>query len=110
MVRAADTINSISEGYGRLVSPQQIRTINGINSNDGVMTGQSLVIPLPCACFNSSNNGVTAVYMSYVVQKGESLSSIGARYGTTVMDLEKVNGLGQAVVDPGDILAVPIPG
>lgn len=109
-VRAADSVESIADGYGGLVSAEQIRSANGINGNNQLLSRQSLVIPLPCTCFNNSNNGVATVYMSYVVQRGESLSGIGLEFGTTVVDLEAVNGLGQPVVDPGDILAVPISG
>lgn len=105
-VKAADTMDLISEGFGGLVSADQIRSVNG---GKGAGYGQSLVIPLPCTCFGNTNNGATAVYMSYVVQRGESLGSIGARYHTTVTDLAAVNGLGQPVINPGDILAIPIP-
>jgi hypothetical protein len=45
--------------------------------------------------------------MSYVVQRGESLSGIGLKFNAIVMELEAVNGLKQLAVDPGDIL-VPI--
>ena len=110
-VGAADTVESVSEGYGGLVSAEQIRIVNGINGSNPLLSKQSVVIPLPCTCFNNSNNGVTTVYMSYVVQRGESLSSIGLEFGTTVMNLEAINGLGQPVlVDYGDILAIPISG
>ncbi len=110
-VGAADTVESVSEGYGWLVSAEQIRIVNGINGSNPLLSKQSVVIPLPCTCFNNSNNGVTTVYMSYVVQRGESLSSIGLEFGTTVMNLEAINGLGQPVlVDYGDILAIPISG
>ncbi|XP_059640693.1 lysM domain-containing GPI-anchored protein 1-like [Cornus florida] len=108
-VRAADNVSSISEGYGGLVSAEQIRIANGVSVKNPVTGGQGLVIPLPCTCFNNSNNGATTVYMSHVVQSGESLGSIGAEYGTTVSNLEGINGLGQPQVDPGDILAVPLP-
>ncbi|KAG7944584.1 hypothetical protein I3843_15G109500 [Carya illinoinensis] len=108
IVRAADTAESIADGYGGLVSAEQIGIVNGINAKNPLFDSQSLVIPLPCTCFNNNNNGITRVYMSYVVQRGESLSSIGQEFGATVMDLEAINGLGQTVVDPGDILAIPI--
>ncbi|KAK9277896.1 hypothetical protein L1049_027453 [Liquidambar formosana] len=108
-VQAADNLDSISEGYGRLVSAEQIRSVNGINGKEPLASGESIVVPLPCTCFNNSNHGVTTVYLSYVVERGESLSSIGDEYGTTVMDLMAVNGLGQPVIYPGDILAIPIP-
>lgn len=108
-VRPADTVDSISDGFGGLVSAEQIKSTNGITAETPLTSGQSLVIPLPCTCFNNSNNGVTSVYMSYVVQSGESLSSVGSEFGVTMAELVAVNGLSQPVVDAGDILAVPIP-
>ncbi|KAJ0106370.1 hypothetical protein Patl1_19106 [Pistacia atlantica] len=108
-VQAADTVNSISDGFGGLVSGEQVRSFNGINATNPLTSGESLAILLPCTCFNNSNDGVAAVYLSYVVRRGESLGGIGQTFGTTVAELEAVNGLGQPGVDPGDILAVPIP-
>ena len=100
----------ISEGFGRLVSAEQLRILNGISHKNPLASGQSILVQLPCTCFNNSNNGVTSVFMSYVVQSGESLSSIGLEFGTTVMELVTVNVLGQPRVDPGDVLAIPISG
>ncbi|XAR54574.1 hypothetical protein NMG60_11029775 [Bertholletia excelsa] len=111
-VRAADTFYSISQGYGELVSPQQIRSVNGVNettAKGGLVAGQRMVVPLPCTCFGNRNNGAEAVYMSYVVEKGENLSGIADAYGTTVTDLETVNGLTLPRVRPRDILSVPLP-
>ncbi|XP_010263651.1 PREDICTED: lysM domain-containing GPI-anchored protein 1-like [Nelumbo nucifera] len=108
-VRAADTIESISIGYGGLASAEQIRSFNGVDGQGRLWSSQSLVIPLPCTCFNNTSNGITAIYLSYLVHIGENLNSIGATYDTTVAELVTVNGLSQAVVDPGDIVAVPIP-
>ncbi|TKY60924.1 LysM domain-containing GPI-anchored protein 1 [Spatholobus suberectus] len=107
-VHAADTLASISDGYGGLVSAEQIKSVNSINATNPLTSGGTLVIPLPCTCFNNVNNGGTAIYMSYVVQRGESLESIATMFGTTFYDLETVNGLGEDAVDPGDILSVPI--
>ncbi|KAK7369977.1 hypothetical protein VNO80_12026 [Phaseolus coccineus] len=107
-VHAADTAASISEGYGGLVSIEQIKIANSINATNPLTSGGTLVIPLPCTCFNNVNNGGSAVYMSYVVQRRESLSSIASKFGTTFSDLETVNGFWEATVDPGDILSVPI--
>lgn len=56
------------------------------------------------------NDGGSAIYMSCVVQRRESLGSIATKFGTTVSDLETVNGFGEATVDPGDILSIPIAG
>lgn len=107
-IGAMDTLMSISEVYGGLVSVEQIGSANGIDAEHPLASGQSLVIPLPCTCFNNSNNGAASVYMSYVVQSGDALTRIAAEYGVTIGNLEIVNGLGQPQIDPGDILAIPL--
>ncbi|KAF7813582.1 lysM domain-containing GPI-anchored protein 1-like [Senna tora] len=107
-VEASDTVESISDGYGGLASAEQIASVNGINATHRLMNGETVVIPLPCTCLNNVWNGETTVYMSYVVREGERLGSIAAASATTVSDLEAINGLGQALVGPGDVIAVPI--
>lgn len=109
-IGVADTLMSISELYGGLVSAEQIGIANGVDAQHPLASGQSLVIPLPCTCFNNSNNDVDSVYMSYVVQSGDDLTRIAAEYGVTVGNLEIINGLGQPQIDPGDILAIPLAG
>ncbi|MED6132119.1 hypothetical protein PIB30_016332 [Stylosanthes scabra] len=105
-VEASDTLESISEAFGGLVSADQIRSVN---NGVPLLDGDVVVIPLPCSCMKNKNNGRRVVYMSYVVQKGETLESVATFFGTTLSDLESVNGLGQTTLLPGDILYIPIP-
>ncbi|KAK7398921.1 hypothetical protein VNO78_10095 [Psophocarpus tetragonolobus] len=105
-VSAADTFASISEGYGGLVTAQQIKILNGI---DALTYGATILIPLPCTCFNNLNNAATAIYITYVVQRRDTLESIATKFGTTLSDLQTVNGFGEPTVHPGDILSVPLP-
>lgn len=108
-IGATDTLMSVSEMYGGLVSAEQIGIANGIDEEHPLASGQSLVIPLPCTCFNNSNNGAASVYMSYVVQSGDELIKIAAEFGVTIGNLEIINGL-QNQIDPGDILSIPLAG
>ncbi|KAF3788835.1 LysM domain-containing GPI-anchored protein 1 [Nymphaea thermarum] len=108
-VQPIDSLDSIAAGFGRLVSADQIRNLNGIGSGQPLAIGTQLKIPLPCTCFDNSDNGVPSVYLSYVVRSGDSLSSIADTYGSTVADLISVNQLGTQDIQAGDILAVPIP-
>ncbi|KAG0503716.1 hypothetical protein HPP92_003791 [Vanilla planifolia] len=109
-IRPPDTLASISESiYGGLVSADQIREANSISDPTALEVGQTLVIPLPCTCFNSTDNFLPAVYLSYVVLVGDTVPSIAARYYTTVTDLMNVNVMGSPVVQAGDILAIPLP-
>lgn len=109
-VEAIDTIESIASGFGGLVSVEQINTANGLSGSDQLKVGQRLAIPLPCVCFNNSHNGVTVLYLSYVVGEGDSLRSIGETYGVTVTELVEANGFGSPLVYTGDILAIPVQG
>ncbi|KAL3634771.1 LysM domain-containing GPI-anchored protein 1 [Castilleja foliolosa] len=111
--RPSDTLVSISASvYGGLVSAEQIQDANpnsGISDPSVITGGTQLSIPLPCTCFNNSDNNLPAVYMSYVVRESvDTLSGIAARYHTTPTDLMAVNALGTQDIKDGDILAIPL--
>lgn len=109
--RPADTLASIADSvYAGLASDDQIREANSIADSAVLEVGQVLVIPLPCSCFNSSDNFLPAIYLSYVVLGGDTVAGIAARYFTTVTDVMNVNAMGSEVVRGGDILAIPLPG
>nr|XP_009388184.1 PREDICTED: lysM domain-containing GPI-anchored protein 1-like [Musa acuminata subsp. malaccensis] len=109
-VRPADTLGSIAGSvYAGLTSPDQIREANDIPDPADLDAGSTLVIPLPCTCFNSTDNFLPAIYLSYVVQQGDSVPAIAARYATTVTDIMTVNAMASPSIRPGDILAVPLP-
>ncbi|TVU12129.1 hypothetical protein EJB05_45756 [Eragrostis curvula] len=111
--RPADTLASIADVvFAGLASTDQIRTANGLAAEDPdapLGPGQTLVIPLPCVCFNSTDNNLPAIYLSYVVRVGDTVQSIAASHATTVTDISNVNAMGSPIVAPGDILAIPLP-
>ncbi|KAL7223260.1 hypothetical protein ACSBR1_024841 [Camellia fascicularis] len=102
-------MDSVLEGNEGIVSTEQIKIVNGANETNPLISGQRLVVPLPCTCFNNGDSGATTVYMSYVMVKGENLGHIAGEYRTTVNDLESVNCLGQCRICRGDVLAIPLP-
>ncbi|PIN07523.1 hypothetical protein CDL12_19906 [Handroanthus impetiginosus] len=110
--RPSDTLSSISSAvYGALVSADQIKEANPkaeLSDPSVIAVGTQLNIPLPCTCFNNTDNNLPAVYMSYVVRDVDTLAGIAARYVTTVSDLMTVNALGSAEIKDGDILAIPL--
>ncbi|KAL7128372.1 hypothetical protein ABFS83_14G312000 [Erythranthe nasuta] len=110
--RPSDTLSSISSAvYGGLVSADQIKEANpkaDLSDPSVIGVGTQLSIPLPCTCFNNTDNNLPAVYMSYVVKDVDTLAGIAARYVTTVSDLMNVNALGSADIEDGDILAIPL--
>ncbi|GLJ20472.1 hypothetical protein SUGI_0372430 [Cryptomeria japonica] len=108
-VRASDTLYNIANSvFGGLVTAEQVRVVNSISDPNLIDLGQSLTIPLPCSCFNGTDNGLPAIYLSYVVQPGDMLAGLGVKYGTTVTDLMTVNALGATAIKAGDIIVVPL--
>ncbi|XP_068642376.1 lysM domain-containing GPI-anchored protein 1-like isoform X2 [Aristolochia californica] len=108
--RPSDTLGSIADGvFSGLVSADQIRDANGITDPTVLDVGLSLAVPLPCTCFNSTDNLLPAVYLSYVVRQGDTVSGVAARYYTTVTDIMTVNAMGSMTVKPGDIISIPLP-
>ncbi|KAE8694760.1 LysM domain-containing GPI-anchored protein 2 [Hibiscus syriacus] len=94
--------------YAGLVSADQIREVNSIADPSVLDVGENLVVPLPCTCFNGTDNGLPAVYLSYVVKPVDTLAGIAASYSTTITDLMNVNAMGTSSIKDGDILAVPL--
>ncbi|KAJ4700663.1 lysM domain-containing GPI-anchored protein 1-like [Melia azedarach] len=108
--RPSDTLASIAgQVYSGLVSADQLREANGIQDPDVLDVGVNLLVPLPCTCFNGTDNSLPAVYLSYVVKDIDTLAGIAARYRTTLTDLMNVNAMGSTAIQAGDILAVPLP-
>ncbi|KAE8690418.1 LysM domain-containing GPI-anchored protein 1 [Hibiscus syriacus] len=107
--RPQDTLSSIADSiYAGLVSADQIREANSIADPSVLDVGENLVVPLPCTCFNGTDNGLPAIYLSYVVKPVDTLAGIAAIYSTTITDLMNVNAMGTTSIKDGDILAVPL--
>jgi LysM repeat protein len=99
VVAWGDTLSSIALRYGTTVSA--ITQANQIANPNLILVGQRLVIP-EAASPPSSGSGI------YVVQRGDTLSAIAARYGATVQQLVQMNGLTNPnLIYVGQRLAVP---
>ncbi|KAG8633100.1 lysM domain-containing GPI-anchored protein 1 [Manihot esculenta] len=108
--RPSDTLSSIADSiYSGLVSADQLQEANSIQDPSVLDVGQSLVVPLPCTCFNGTDNSLPAIYLSYVVKEIDTLVGIASRYSITITDLMNVNAMGNPAIKAGDIIAVPLP-
>ena len=99
VVQSGETLSSIAAKYG--VSEASIAVTNGISDPNRIYAGQRLVIsscagaPAPVPGTGSSGQVV------HVVQSGETLSSIAAKYGVSEASIAATNGIS----DPNRIYA-----
>jgi len=86
IVQAGETLSSIAARYG--VSAQALAQANQLTNRDWIYVGQRLRIP---SQGTSASAGGPAGY--HVVSYGESLTAIAWKYGVSVEDLVRANGL-----------------
>ncbi|MGC8826783.1 MAG: LysM peptidoglycan-binding domain-containing protein [Anaerolineae bacterium] len=82
VVQAGETLSTIAARYG--VSAQALAQANQLTNRDWIYVGQRLRIP-------SQGSGASVGY--HVVSYGESLTAIAWKYGVSVEDLVRANGL-----------------
>lgn len=93
-VQSGDTLYSIGQRFG--VSWQSIASSNGIYSPYTIYVGEHLNIP-----GGSSQT-------TYTVQAGNTLSSIGARFGVSYQSIASANGISAPyTIYPGEQLVIP---
>lgn len=88
-VKAGDNLYNIARKYDTTV--EEIKRFNNLTSNN-LSIGQKIRIP----CFINEDDNIDNVlpnYVSYVVQKGDSLYAIAKKFGTTVDKIKKDNNL-----------------
>jgi len=91
VVRAGDTLNSIAARFG--VSPGVLARANGISNPNRIYIGQRLVVPGSAAPVTQPAQSPTSSGGTYIVQPGDTLAKIAARYRTTVAALMAANGI-----------------
>ncbi len=118
-VRRGDTLVRIARRYG--VSTDSLRRANGLRSSR-LLSGQRLRIPGSSSSssarassgkisvrWSSSKSAATSA-RTVRVGRGDTLSTLAARHGTTVASLRKANGLRGSSVRAGQLLKVPSSG
>jgi LysM repeat protein len=99
VVQPGDTLFSIAQRYGTTVDA--LSRANGLVNPWFVQVGQKLVIPQGSS---SAPSGTT----TYVVQPGDTLYSIAARFGKNVWDIIAANNLPDPQwISVGQTLVIP---
>ena len=99
IVRPGENLSSISKRYGTTVAA--VRASNGLRGSL-IRAGQRLsIVPADASTAASRGEEVT-----HVVRRGENLSTISKRYGTTVAAVQRANGLRGSVIRAGQRLSI----
>lgn len=109
-VKRGDSLSRISRLYG--VSVKELKDLNGLKSNR-ISVGQKLKLAgvSPAEVVRSARPSASTVASAgdqtvHVVRKGESLYLIARKYGMSIPELKKMNGLSRARIMPGKRLKV----
>jgi membrane-bound lytic murein transglycosylase D len=100
VVRSGETLDGIATALHAHAS--DIARTNGLKADDGVDTGDELVIPVAGAVANAGPQ-------RYAARRGDTLITVADRFGVSVEDLRRWNHLSSNVVKPGSSLAVVAP-
>jgi membrane-bound lytic murein transglycosylase D len=119
VVQKGDTLGVIAKKYG--TTPSQLIQANNLGKTPVLKVGRSIIIPmsgatppqqLSAAKTASPRTGFTtgsAQTTSYIVQPGDTLSKIAARYHTTVEKLQSLNHLSSTRLAVGKRLIISQP-
>lgn len=100
-VRSGETLSTIARRYGSSVAALQ--RANGLHRANFIRVGQVLYIP-PRGDYRARSRPAAATQAQaqvassgqHVVRRGETLTSIARRYGTSIEALQAANGLGRS--------------
>jgi len=109
-VRSGDTLWSIARRHDASVT--SLAQANGLSNPSLIRVGQVLTVPLrtgaPVVATDKNVGSLSTASSTYAVRAGDTLSSIAARYGTTVSALAQTNRLSNpSLIHIGQALTVP---
>lgn len=109
-VKSGDTLYRIARAYGTTV--QNLKSWNGLTS-DTIYTGQVLKVTASGTASSSSPSSGTSGSNSstgsrtYIVVKGDTLTRIASKYGTSVSAIKSANKLSSDTIYVGQKLIIP---
>ncbi len=108
IVRRGETLSGIASRYG--VGLSQLKRLNRLYGKRYIYPNQRLRIPKSNG--NTQDTKISAVSGrkggSHIVTRGDSLWLIARKYGVSVEDLRRANGLqGRSLIKPGQRLTIP---
>ncbi len=107
-----ESLAQVAGRYG--MSVETLRAVNGIGARSQVPVGHALLVPAQQPSREAAETLSNAVFTTvpsgrtfyHVIQKGDTLQRVAARYGVTVADIKQWNGLIHERVQVGTRLRV----
>lgn len=105
-----DSLSSIAKKYGTTV--EKLKQLNGLKSNT-IKAGQTIKVPMKVQV-EVEDKGTTTkkttktTTKNHAVKWGDTLGAIAKKYGTTVDEIKKYNGLKNDTIIAGRTLKIPI--
>ncbi|MDE0249426.1 MAG: LysM peptidoglycan-binding domain-containing protein [Gammaproteobacteria bacterium] len=104
VIAHGESLSVIARRYGTSVSA--LKRANRLTGTT-IQAGKTLMIPGRAETRNPPPDGSPAQQYRHTVARGESLSIIAQRYGTSVSALKKVNRLKSTLIHTGSTLTIP---
>lgn len=104
-VQRGDTLSGIARREG--VPLGELLSANGLDRNATIYVGQSLLIPETGPAENNGSMEIEHSGEEVTVRRGDTLSAIASRHGTTVGVLKSLNNLRGDTIYVGQKLLVP---
>jgi chitin elicitor receptor kinase 1 len=111
-VQSGDTLTSIASAkYQNFTQYDSIAAASNVSNPNNIQPGQLLQIPVKCTCGNSSASTKYGFFATYVVQNGDTESSIASTFNITKSLLQQYNpGVNWLSLQTPSILFVPAKG
>ena len=104
-VQKGDTLTAIAKREG--VSLNNLLSANGLGRNSTIYVGQSMLVPQSQAVENEAALETEHSGKEVTVKKGDTLSAIANRHGSSVRILKALNNLTRDTIFVGQTLVVP---
>ena len=101
-VKSGDTLSEIAIRFR--TSVKKIKTWNGIR-NDMIYVGKKLTIHVPLN-YKENKNIKSSKKIIYTVKRGDSLSRISYKYGSSIKNIKKWNNIKGSNIKIGDKLII----
>lgn len=103
-VKRGDTLSEIADEYG--VTQRELRAWNKLDAKGRIRAGQRLRVAPPGA--KAASGTSAASVRTHRVRWGDTLSGLAKRYGVSVSELRRANGLSErATLRAGESLRIP---